>query len=218
MNVLESLFFWFSALLQASAFFIVLLSLIFKKTKTFGAGKIFYFLSFLALTVFGIIRWVETGHPPFVTLFESMITAIWFMMLLYHLFRLKFDRISVLILPLSFISFLMMGWASSLSADASPLSAALSNIWLFIHASFATLGAAAFLIAASLAVLYLIGEEKLNSMEFAAKQVPIYKNPCPSSALPYAILTISSYFCFSMVLMVWVVFSLTRSPTLFSDI
>ncbi len=176
MNALESIFFWTSALLQASAFFMVLSSIIFKKTKTFSIGKTFYFLSFLALTVFGIIRWIETGHPPFVTLFESMIAAIWFMMLLYHLFRLKFDQISILMLPLSFISFLMMGWASSLSTDASPLSAALSNVWLFIHASFATSGAAAFLIAASLAALYLIGEEKMNAMEFAAKKVPIYKN------------------------------------------
>ncbi|UCC79568.1 MAG: cytochrome c biogenesis protein CcsA [Candidatus Zixiibacteriota bacterium] len=176
MNTGEAIFFWATALFMAVSFFMGLLSAVFKKPKAFNIGRLLYLAGFIAITAFGIIRWARTGHPPFVTLFESMITAIWFVALIYHLFRLKFDCISILFLPISFVSFLMIGWASSLSHDATPLSAALSNVWLFIHASFATSGAAAFLIAASLAALYLMGEKKINSMEVVAKKVPIYNN------------------------------------------
>jgi ABC-type transport system involved in cytochrome c biogenesis permease subunit len=43
---------------------------------------------------------------------------------------------------------------------------------LFIHASFATAGAASFLIASSFSIIFLIGEQKLQSMEKLASWIP----------------------------------------------
>jgi ABC-type transport system involved in cytochrome c biogenesis permease subunit len=68
----------------------------------------------------------------------------------------------------------MMGWSSSLPAETSPLSAALSNVWLFIHASFATSGAAAFLIGASFSIIYLLGRENLGVLERISPKIPDY--------------------------------------------
>ena len=144
------------------------------------------FVGFISLTIFGIIRWVNTGHPPFVTLFESMITSIWFILLIYLITSIINKKTNILILPVSLISFLMIGWSSSLSAEATPLSAALTNVWLFIHASFATSGAAAFLIGASFAVIYLLGEDKLISMEKVAAKIPEY-NRLPKTILNFLI-------------------------------
>ncbi len=176
MNATEALFFWSTTLFLAMTFFIVLLALMFKKENVFKYANYSLLTAFATLSTFGILRWTLTGHPPFVTLFESMITSIWFV-LLFFILLLKFNKKTVLlILPVSTITFLMMGWASSLSSEASELSAALTNIWLFIHASFATAGASSFLIGASFSILYLLGEEKLKSYERIAPKVPEFKN------------------------------------------
>lgn len=174
MNAIESVFYWTTTLLHAATFFLVLFSLIFKKASSFNLARWLFLTAFITLTAFGVIRWIQTGHPPFVTLFESMITAIWFTLLIFHIARFKVKQVSILLLPVSFISFLMMGWSSSLPTEASPLSAALSNVWLFIHASFATSGAAAFLIGASFSIIYLMGKEKLDSMERVSAKIPDY--------------------------------------------
>ena len=180
MTTPELLFFWSSALLLAAAFFQTLRSLVFRNRRSFDIAAIIVAIAFVTLTVFGVLRWIRTGHPPFVTLFESMITAIWFVLLIFHIVRNRLPQAAILLLPISGITFLMMGWASSLPPEASALSAALTNIWLFIHASFATCGAAAFLIASSFAVIYLLGQEKLLSLQNTVSALPDY-NSLPKS-------------------------------------
>jgi ABC-type transport system involved in cytochrome c biogenesis permease subunit len=101
-----------------------------------------------------------------------MTVSVWFALLIFHFLRLKFPQWEVALLPLSMIGFLLMGWSSTTATAASPLSAALDNVWLFIHASFATFGASSFLIAASLAAVYLIGNERLRSMESVVSRLP----------------------------------------------
>lgn len=174
MNSIESIFFWSSAVLLAGSFFFSLLSLIFKK-DFIRLANYFCLAGFITITILGIIRWSNTGHPPFVTRFESMITSIWFVLLIHQVIRLFKINFNLLLMPISLISFLMLGWASSLSAEASPLSEALTNVWLFIHASFATSGAASFLIAASFSVIVLMGESKPQTTVKLSAKIPNYK-------------------------------------------
>jgi len=191
MNTFESLFYWSSTVLLAASFFLYLWGFMFGKSGLLRAAHSLILSAFAALTVFGIARWVRTGHPPFVTLFESMVISVWFLLLIALIMRARVPRFSVLLLPVAGVSFLLMGWSSSLPAEASPLTATLTNVWLFIHASFATAGASAFLIAASLSVLYLLGREKLVSMERVAAAVPEH------SSLPG---TIFNFLLFGLIL------------------
>jgi cytochrome c-type biogenesis protein CcsB len=163
-----------------------LLSIIFRKEAIFRWGLHTSLAALGLLTVFGILRWGSSDHPPFVTLFESMTMSIWFLLLMFLIMRLTYKRLSVILLPLSFFSFLLIGWASSMESAASPLSAALQNTWLFIHASFATSGAAAFLVAASFGVIYLLGEPRLATMEKVAARIPTYES-LPRSILNFLI-------------------------------
>lgn len=172
MSSSEAIFFWLSALFVAFGFLGSLGSLVFSKPRFFRVARISVTLGFVSLSILEIIRWVTTGHPPFVTLFESMVASIWFTLLIFIILDRISDRFSVLTLPVSFITFLMIGWSSSLAQEGSALSTALDNVWLFIHASFATSGAASFLIAASFSILYLMGNEKLLSFEKMATRVP----------------------------------------------
>jgi ABC-type transport system involved in cytochrome c biogenesis permease subunit len=119
-------------------------------------------------------------------MFESMITAVWFALVLFQVVRARLPQISVLLVPVSAIALLLMGWSNSLSQEASPLSAALSNVWLFVHASFATAGAAAFLIAASYAAVYLVGAEKLANLRNVVPVMPDYPT-LPRSMLNFLI-------------------------------
>ena len=186
MTALESLFFWSSTLSLAVTFFLVVFSLVFSKAGVYRTARVFSLIAFLLITVFGIMRWIDSSHPPFVTLFESMVNSVWFLLLIFLLMTFRSPRYSIVLLPLSLFGFLLMGWASSLPATASPLSLALENVWLFIHASFATSGAAVFLTAASLSTIYLLGSERLAAMEKVAAKVPEY-NSLPTSITNFLI-------------------------------
>ena len=157
MSTIEAIFFWTTTLTTAVAFFFGLISVILKKNRSLDIAQFSLLLSFLLLTIFGVIRWSITSHPPFVTLFESMITSIWFVFLIYLIISKFVEHRSILLLPVTLTSMLMLGWSSSLPDDPSPLSASLDSTWLFIHASFATAGAAAFIIASSFSLVYLQG-------------------------------------------------------------
>ena len=185
MNSTQAILVWATTLALAATFFASILSLIFKRDTAFRWGVHMSFLALVLLTVFGAMRWIEVGHPPFVTLFESMITSVWFALLIFHLMRFRSTPLPVL-LPLSLISFLMMGWAMSMPTSASPLSDALDSVWLFIHASFATAGAAAFLMAASFSVVFLIGEARYINMSQFTTKLPSF-NLLPRSILNFLI-------------------------------
>jgi len=171
----QAFLFWATTLALAASFFATVLRPIFRNETAYRWGVHLSLAALILLTVFGAMRWVQTGHPPFVTLFESMITAVWFALLIFHLMRLRTTPLPIL-LPLSLVSFLMMGWASSMPTAASPLSEALDNVWLFIHASFATAGAASFLVAASFSAVFLLGETRYGNLGRLGNTLPSFSS------------------------------------------
>jgi ABC-type transport system involved in cytochrome c biogenesis permease subunit len=168
----EAVFFWLTALCMAVALFLSILSLVMRRAALLSVAFVPFVLGFVSLTVFEIIRWIASGHPPFVSIFESMTTAVWFLQLLVLLVRAVSPRYTVSLLPAALFAMLLLGWSSSLASAASPLSAALDSVWLFIHASFATSGAASFLAAASLGSIYLLGPERLDRFSTIAAKIP----------------------------------------------
>jgi cytochrome c-type biogenesis protein CcsB len=182
MSGVEPVFYWLAALTAAASFFLMALSVVFRKPSSVLAAQVAALVSLLLITVFGITRWSISGHPPFVTLFESMVMSVWFLLLIYFIVQLANNRLRVLLLPVSLVALLLLGWSSTLPSDPSPLSAALDHVWLFIHASFATSGAAAFLIATSFSILYLLGEEKVTALSSMTEKIPDH------AALPKSIL------------------------------
>lgn len=176
MTALESLLFWPASIMLAAAFVFELLSFTLGKSGAHKAAVALSGLTLVMLTGFGTARWINSGHPPFVTIFESMTLAVWSALALYHLLQWRLRWLQIMLTPLSLVGFLLLGWSSTTETAAAPLSAALDNVWLFIHASFATLGAATFLIATSLSVAYLVGQERLAKSARIAARVPEYKD------------------------------------------
>lgn len=184
MSSIESIFFWMATATLALTFSLGILALVFKKAAALKGSLYASWITLAALTVLGIIRWTNSGHPPFVTIFESMTISVWMALLLFQLLRLKSKSIQIMLLPLSLFGFLLLGWASSTETMVSPLSEALKSTWLFIHASFATAGAATFLMAASFSAVYLMGEKRLFVPSSLAAKIP------PLSSLPGSILNL----------------------------
>lgn len=164
MTNLESILFWLSTLLLAGGLFMALLGLFNTRPRVMATAQLLVGAATLTLTGFGVMRWVGSGHPPFVSLFESMIASIWFLLVIFQVIRLKVAHVAAVLTPVAGFSLILMGWSSSLPKQASPLSAALENVWLFIHASFATAAAGVFLLGSSYSVLYLMGEDRIQGV------------------------------------------------------
>lgn len=172
MNNLETILFWSTALLLGGGLFLALLWLFFGRNRVLKTAELLVLAASLTLTGLGVERWLLTGHPPFVSLFESMISSIWFLLVIYQVVRLRAPTSRVILAPVAGLSLMLLGWSSSLPQEASPLSAALQNVWLFIHASFATAGAATFLAGAAYALIFLLGEERFNRRASSVKGLP----------------------------------------------
>jgi ABC-type transport system involved in cytochrome c biogenesis permease subunit len=147
MSNLETIFFWLATLALAGSFFLALLALFFGKTGPQRLAAFLFNGALVPLLGLGINRWIRTGHPPFVSLFESMIFSVLLLVLIFTIFRWRRPGAGVALAPVAGIALLLMGWSLTVPHQASPLSAALDSVWLFIHASFATAGAAVFLTA-----------------------------------------------------------------------
>ncbi|MBN1446775.1 MAG: cytochrome c biogenesis protein CcsA [Bacteroidetes bacterium] len=162
MQIPETVLFWLAVLLYAGAFVLLLVERIFRREKAGIAALRTIPAGFTAHTAALVLRWLESGYPPFVTFFESVSASCWFgvlSMLLLIAFRPRLRKAGVAVLP---AVFLLLGWASTPSNAPSELSASLHSVWLFIHASFATAGVGAFLVAAGISVSRLLRHGELN--------------------------------------------------------
>jgi ABC-type transport system involved in cytochrome c biogenesis permease subunit len=171
-NDTETILFWLGALLLAGSLFSALLGMIFGRRRPIAVSGALMLAATISLSILGGIRWARTGHPPFVSLFESMLASIWFLLVIYQLVRLRVPGAVIILAPVAGLALLLTGWSSSLSDDASPLSASLQNVWLFIHASFATAGAGTFLIGAAYSVIFLLGEARYEKIGAGFKGLP----------------------------------------------
>jgi ABC-type transport system involved in cytochrome c biogenesis permease subunit len=163
----ETIFFWLATLALAAAFFLAAVALVFRQAAPQRWASRLLTAAIVPLLGLGVTRWVRTGHPPFVTLFESMVFSVLLLVLFFQFLRWRRTFAGFAQAPAAGIALLLMGWSLTVPHEASPLSAALDNVWLFIHASFATAGAATFLIAAAFAAAYLLGPDRLSRLTIA---------------------------------------------------
>jgi ABC-type transport system involved in cytochrome c biogenesis permease subunit len=164
MNNIETILFWLATLGLAGAFFLSVLAMVFGKAGPQRVAAALFGATIVPLLGLGVARWVRTGHPPFVSLFESMVFSVLLLVLIYQIVRWRRPAATVALAPAAGFALLLMGWSLTVPHEATPLAAALDNFWLFIHASFATAGAATFLVGAAFSTAYLLGPERLGRM------------------------------------------------------
>lgn len=155
MQMLESVTFWLAVIIYAAGFGFFSVALIYGKARLSTIATILLYVGVSLHTFTLVTRWIYSGHPPFVSLFESASIAMWFSIVSYLVLQSISSKYRFAGIGVSGIAFMLMGWASTPTTPGAPLAAGLDSAWLFIHATFATLAVGLFLVAAGASVLWL---------------------------------------------------------------
>jgi len=164
MHIVLSILFWLAALVYAISSGLFAVALVFRKARTLDYAVFAAWAGFFLHTVTVVARWGQTGHPPFVSYFESMSASAWFGMLGYLTLQQWKPFLRVAGVGLMPFVVLLMGWAGTHPIGGERLPVSLQSFWLFIHASFATAAAGCFLFAAGVAAMRLYRQRENKSL------------------------------------------------------
>lgn len=104
------------------------------------------------------LRWAETGHGPYLKIYEVYSSDAWIvvtMFLLLQKWRPALRPAGVIAMP---AAFLLIGIAVMASPAIWPLPATFKTYWLMVHIFFAKVALGSLLLGTGLAVLYLLKE------------------------------------------------------------
>jgi len=137
---------------------IYIISFVFKKEEKikYATGTAITGLLFHSISI--ALRWIETGHGPYITMYEVLSKYAWFSIVIFLLMQYKYDRLKIagfIVLP---ASLLMMAVGSTYTRDIQMIPASLRSYWLIAHVGFASLAFGSLLIASGIAVLYILKE------------------------------------------------------------
>jgi cytochrome c-type biogenesis protein CcsB len=126
------------------------------RVALFGIGS-----GFLCHALSISYAWVEGGHPPISNTHEalSFFSFVIVLAFLISYARYRLDSLSVFVFPLVFILTLA---ASLIWSPVLPRPEILKSLWFYIHIPTTFLGYAAFFVAFSAGVMYLIQENELK--------------------------------------------------------
>ncbi|MFZ3207811.1 MAG: c-type cytochrome biogenesis protein CcsB [Geobacteraceae bacterium] len=127
------------------------------------AASLVAYFGFLVQTAAILLRWKESyvlghGHAPLSNLYESVVFFSWTIVLIYGIleFKYKYRVIGAFVVPFALLG---MAWAQlTLNSGIEPLVPALQSNWLLYHVITCFLGYAAFAVACSISIMYLIKE------------------------------------------------------------
>ncbi|MEW6088353.1 MAG: c-type cytochrome biogenesis protein CcsB [bacterium] len=126
-----------------------------KRDKLNLAAKIFIIFGFIIHTTGIIFRIAESGHAPFINLYESLIYFSWAIVLFYFYVEFKYQLFGLGIFVVT-LSVLALIYAKTLSPGIQPLVPILQSLWLEIHVAVIFIGYAGFAVSYGCALLYLL--------------------------------------------------------------
>lgn len=133
------------------------------KGIAFGWGVRLTLLGLVPHTAALFLRWIESGHGPYMRRFEVYSSDVWVALVIYLFLQWREPRLrisGVLVLP---ASFLLIGMAVLSSPEIQPLPASFGTYWLIVHILFAKLAYGCFLIGTAMALLYVL-KDKMEVM------------------------------------------------------
>lgn len=111
------------------------------------------------------LRWIETGHGPYVNMYEVLSKYAWFCVVIFLLAQQKYPKIKNAGFAVMPVTFLIMGVGLTYSRDIVPESASLHSYWLIAHVVFANLAFGSILVAVGIAALYILKERQIKKNE-----------------------------------------------------
>lgn len=175
MSNLENMLFYSAMFAAAAGFILSVMAFVIGRVSAFGYAQWAVRLTWVLLTLNGVRRWMESGHPPLVTRYESLTLLVWFLLGAYMIINRFLFRSPLVLATVALVSALLLGWASTVPHSISLPTAALDSGWLYVHASFAASGKAILIMAAALSVVFLLGRERTLQSESLAGMSPDFQ-------------------------------------------
>jgi len=112
-------------------------------------------VAFILTTLAAVHRWQTSGHPPFSSIYEMLLSFVWTLaaLTLFVEWRYRVRVLGTIALPLAALSVLLM---QLMPSSVRPLVPALQSTWLHVHVSLAMLAYAACALSFGLAMMFLI--------------------------------------------------------------
>jgi ABC-type transport system involved in cytochrome c biogenesis permease subunit len=111
-------------------------------------------------------RWYESGHPPFASIYEMLLSFVWTLaaLTLFAEKRFGVKVIGTVTMPVAIVGVILM---QLLPSEVHPLVPALQSTWLHVHVTLAMLAYAACALSFALALMFLI-QDKVKTETFLA--------------------------------------------------
>lgn len=138
--------------------------------KIAGTARWILWGGFLCHCAALLLRFIEVGHTPVASLYESLSFFAWALVGTFILFDLRY-RLAVLgafVCPLAVLLMLVGSAVIIGGVEPQQVNPVLSSRWFPVHVTFAFLGYAVFGIAFAAGIMYLLQERMLKSKRFSA--------------------------------------------------
>ncbi len=152
---------------------------VFKKEEKLNLAVSSAIVGLLFHSVSIALRWIETGHGPYISMFEVLSKYAWFSVVIFLLVQQKIEKIKIagfIVMP---VSLLIMGVGSTYSRDIQTIPASLKSYWLIAHVGFASLAFGSILVAVGIAVLYILKERHSKNAEVYIENYDSFYNKLP---------------------------------------
>lgn len=156
MTTYEAVFFWITIWMYGLGFVSLLSGVVFKKGAPLNAGWSLALSGFASQSISIAIRWLVTGHPPVMRVYENSMLSGWFLTALFIVLRRWNQRVEVIGVVVLPIVLMTLGNGIMSRPIHEPLSPPFQSNWLWFHVFFAWVAYGAFCTAAGLGVAYLL--------------------------------------------------------------
>ena len=170
MAVAEAILLWVSVSAYVGATLLCACALAFGKRRLLLPAVIVAAAGLAPHMAAFVVRWIATGRPPFIGLYELILAGAWCVVATFVVTQFIWRGVRPLgtaVIPFAFLS---MGLALTMSPEANPLTATLRSWWLAIHIVFALVAYGCFAVASGASVFLLVQERRERAT--AAGQVP----------------------------------------------
>jgi cytochrome c-type biogenesis protein CcsB len=123
-------------------------------------------LGLIANTAAVAHRWYDSGHPPFASVYEMLLSSVWMLAALTLIAEKKYGVkvIGTVTMPLAILGVVLM---QLLRTEVHPLAPLLQSNWLDVHVTLAILAYAACALSFALAMMFLI-QDNMKTETFLA--------------------------------------------------
>lgn len=158
--------------LYVAATILYVVYLINRSSAVGKAATVLLSVGWLVQTMSLVVRTEAAGRPPFLNLYEYMLSLTWGVVLVYLVieWRIKSRDLGVFVVPLLTVFALL---TARLPTEVNPTMPALRSAWRVPHIATAILAYASFGVAFGVAIMYLIRERiGAGKKSFWAKRLP----------------------------------------------